>query len=178
MSLRPEKTDSFSYRDLARHFLPIVRPYSLRFGAGISLIVLSTGIDLLTPILLGRAVDTVAMPSPDRALLYRICWLFLGLVAAKYVFDIFKAYLIQSAGEKVKHDLRTLLFTRIAHLPVTYFDRNPIGRPLTRVVNDVRTHTRERRYFGRQLPLFHMGHWRKGGGIGTRRQDAQRQQRC
>ena len=139
MSLRPEKTDSFSYRDVARHFLPIVRPYSLRFGAGISLIVLSTGIDLLTPILLGRAVDTVAMPSPDRALLYRICWLFLGLVAAKYVFDIFKAYLIQSAGEKVKHDLRTLLFTRIAHLPVTYFDRNPIGRPLTRVVNDVRT---------------------------------------
>ncbi len=139
MSLRPEKTESFSYRDVARHFLPIVRPYSLRFAAGISLIVLSTGIDLLTPILLGRAVDTVAAPSPDRAFLYRLCWFFLGLVAAKFVFDIAKAYLIQSAGEKVKHDLRTLLFTRIAHLPVSYFDRNPVGRPLTRVVNDVRT---------------------------------------
>jgi ATP-binding cassette subfamily B protein len=139
MSSSAEKTQAFSYTAVAGHLFPVLRTYSLRFAAGITLIVLSTAIGLVLPILLGRTVDTVAAPDPDRAVLYQLCWLFLGLVTAKYLFDITKAYLIQSGGDKVKHDLRTLLFTRIVHLPVSYFDRNPVGRPLTRVVNDVRT---------------------------------------
>jgi ATP-binding cassette, subfamily B, multidrug efflux pump len=65
--------------------------------------------------------------------------MFFGLVVLQFVFTYFQIYAINYAAQHAMYDLRRELFARLQKMPLSFFDKNPVGRLVTRVTNDVRT---------------------------------------
>ena len=66
-------------------------------------------------------------------------FLFFGIVIIQFVLTYFQVYSINFAAQHAMYDLRTALFARLEKMPLSFFDKNPVGRLVTRVTNDVRT---------------------------------------
>lgn len=130
------KVSSIRLSEILRELLPVIRPYLGRFAIGLSLILLSTVAEVITPIVIGYGVD--AAIGLKRDWLLQLGVFYLSLILLKAVLETGQAYLIQATGQAVTHDLRSLLFHHMARLPVAYFDKNPTGRLLTRVINDIK----------------------------------------
>ncbi|MCD4829507.1 MAG: ABC transporter ATP-binding protein/permease [Candidatus Cloacimonetes bacterium] len=64
--------------------------------------------------------------------------LFLAAVVGRFVFQFFQVYFINHAAQHAMYDLRCDLFLHMSKMPQQYFDRNPVGRLVTRVTNDIR----------------------------------------
>jgi ATP-binding cassette subfamily B protein len=103
------------------------------------LIVLSTVGEIVSPVIVGKSVDAAISAALDARWLTRLCLFYLALVLVRALLDSYQAFVIQATGQAVTHELRLALFARILGLPVPYFDRNPTGRLLTRVVNDIKS---------------------------------------
>ncbi len=63
--------------------------------------------------------------------------LFLGILILSFLSNFSQVYLIQYTGQKFMFDLRMRLFSHLQTLSVSFFDKNPVGRLVTRVSNDV-----------------------------------------
>jgi ATP-binding cassette subfamily B multidrug efflux pump len=89
--------------------------------------------------------DLVKLDKKDLAILRKhdlsgITWitaLFLGIVIFNFVLDIVQVLIMEYAGQMVMHDLRVRLFNHIQSLSIAFFTRNPVGRLVTRVTNDI-----------------------------------------
>ena len=66
-------------------------------------------------------------------------FLFFGIVIFQFVITYFQVYSINFAAQHAMYDLRRNLFARLEKMPLSFFDKNPVGRLVTRVTNDVRT---------------------------------------
>lgn len=122
-----------------RQLFPSLRPFRSWFGIGIVAIVASTLIEVGLPIVLGRGVDVAISTGGESSQLFRIAGLYLLLILVKTGTESLQAFSFQRAGEGVTDQLRKDLFAKILSLPVPYFDKNPTGRLLTRVVNDIKS---------------------------------------
>ncbi|MCB0416851.1 MAG: ABC transporter ATP-binding protein [Bdellovibrionaceae bacterium] len=129
----------FTAKQIVRGFLPYLRPYKSSFIIAGILIVGSMIMDVAKPIVVGKAVDATVGPGGTFERLFPYCLSFLGLIVAEFVLNTTKSYLVQAAGQKITHKLRVDLFARVTHFPVPYYDKNPVGRILTRIVNDIKT---------------------------------------
>ena len=69
--------------------------------------------------------------------LAQITGLFLLALAALFVLEYAQTYTMQMVGQRAMYDLRLGLFRHLHRLPVQFYDRNPVGRLLTRVTSDV-----------------------------------------
>ena len=98
--------------------------------------IVATGLEVLIPLLMGRAVDAVV--EGDESLLLRLCLWFSGVYVIQAVSEYLQAYCFQRAGQQITHRLRLLLFEKLQRLPVRFFDANAIGRLQSRVINDVK----------------------------------------
>jgi len=92
--------------------------------------------ELAQPYLLKIAIDEHILKS-DWLGLGWIAGLYVGVLALLYACRWLEAYLMQLTGQLVIHDLRRLIFTHLLRLEAAFFDRNPVGRLMTRVLNDV-----------------------------------------
>jgi len=97
---------------------------------------LIAALELAQPYLLKVAIDDHIL-SGDWAGLTRIAGLYVVVLLALYALRMVEAYLMQLTGQRVTHDLRTALFRHVLSLDARFFDRNPVGRLMTRVLNDV-----------------------------------------
>lgn len=121
---------------LMKRLLRYVRPYRLPVAAAVLLLVLASALELVGPWLTKVALDE-AIPRGEGRLL--------GLLAVIYVLSLLVSFALQYAdellttwlGQRVMYDLRTELFGHLQRLDLRYFDRNPVGRVLTRVTSDV-----------------------------------------
>jgi ATP-binding cassette subfamily B multidrug efflux pump len=93
-------------------------------------------VELLQPYLVKVAVDAHILRA-DWTGLARIVALYAATLAALYGLRTAQGYLLQLAGQRVMHDLRGALFAHLQRLEAAFFDRNPVGRLMTRVLNDV-----------------------------------------
>ena len=113
-----------------------VRPYG-KLVAGAVLVLMVEGVLQLAPPLLTRRVIDVAIPAGDAALVRNAVLLLIGAlllqVSAAYVETLLTGIL----GQRVMHDLRRQIFAHLQRLPIPFFDRNPVGRVVTRVTSDV-----------------------------------------
>ncbi|MBI1733829.1 MAG: ABC transporter ATP-binding protein [Candidatus Rokubacteria bacterium] len=92
--------------------------------------------ELAQPYLLKVAIDDHILRA-DWPGLARVAVLFFGTVVALYVLRTFESYLMHLTGQRVMHDLRARLFSHLLRLDARFYDRNPVGRLMTRVLNDV-----------------------------------------
>jgi ATP-binding cassette subfamily B multidrug efflux pump len=121
---------------LMRRLLQYLRPYRRHVVAGIVLSVLVSGLEAVRPYFIKIAVDTdIASGDKDGLLLTTLAF-FLVLVVRGFV-QYANAYLTQWIGQRTIFDLRMQVFEHLQRLSPRFYDRNPIGRLITRVTNDI-----------------------------------------
>lgn len=123
---------------LMRRLLRYIAPYRWLALLAVLLLLATAGLTLVGPLLTQRALD-VAVPARDNALLRTLAVLFLGALVLEFVLDYAQAYLTAWMGQRVMADLRLQVFSHLQRLSVSYFDRHPVGRLMTRVTSDVET---------------------------------------
>jgi ATP-binding cassette subfamily B protein len=121
---------------LARRLLHYVRPYVPLAAAAVLLLCAAGTLQLVGPALTRWVVD-VALPAHDLAGVRRAALLFVGALVAEFVCGYGETVLTALLGQRVMRDLRDALFAHLQRLPVTFFDRAPVGRLVTRVTSDV-----------------------------------------
>ena len=137
---------------LMRRLLGYMKPYRAVVIASLLLLLVDSLLQIIGPLLTKLAVDRYLVPVQhlhtfpflDRWLardpwtgLSQIALLYLGVVILGFFFDFGQTYLMQWTGQKAMFDLRRELMTHLQQLDIAYFDRNPVGRLVTRVTTDV-----------------------------------------
>jgi ATP-binding cassette subfamily B protein len=147
---------------LFRRLLGFLRPHWKLAGAAVVLIILSSLLQLVGPLATAVALDLFVRPAggeevrltavskivatelEKRALevdpevgIAVAGGVYLGALLAAFLVLYAQSYLMQLMGQFVMFDLRREIFSHLQRLPVSYFDRQPLGRLVTRVTNDV-----------------------------------------
>ena len=123
---------------ILRRLLGYLRPYRGHTLAAVLLLLTQSGLALIGPRLTEHALD-VAIPRADRGLLTLLAGLYLGTLLAEFVVEYGGTLLTTLVGQRVMYDLRMEIFTQLQRLSIAFFDRNPVGRLMTRVTSDVET---------------------------------------
>lgn len=121
---------------LMRRLLAYLRPYRWYVAAGILLSIAVSGMEAVRPYFIKIAVD-VNIAERDAHGLLVTTLSFAGLMLFRGVLQYLNSYLTQWIGQKTIFDLRMQVFEHLQYLGLRYFDRNPIGRLITRVTNDI-----------------------------------------
>jgi ATP-binding cassette subfamily B multidrug efflux pump len=114
----------------------VTRPHKRLVLVSLALFPLTAAAELLQPYLVKVAIDHHILAG-DWEGLARIAALFLVTLVALYGLRAVQAYVTQLTGQRVMHDLRQALFAHLQRQDSAFFDRNPVGRLMTRVLNDV-----------------------------------------
>jgi len=136
---------------LMGRLLKYLRPYKLQAGVSFVAILLKAATDVVGPFLFKVAIDnylTAKRPehpnwlarqlSPDPvAGVTQLAALYCAALLLTYLFEFVQTYLIQWMGQKVMFDLRSQIFRHVQGMHVAFFDRNPVGRLVTRLTSDV-----------------------------------------
>ena len=121
---------------LMRRIWATARPHRGLMALSLAIFPLAAGLELLQPYLVKLAIDDYIL-ARDWVGLGHIAALFMVSLAALYGLRVAQAYVTQLTGQRVIHDLRATLFAHLQSLDARFFDRNPVGRLMTRVLNDV-----------------------------------------
>jgi ATP-binding cassette, subfamily B, multidrug efflux pump len=121
---------------LMRRIWATARPHRGLLALSLAIFPLAAALELLQPYLVKLAIDDHIL-ARDWVGLGRIAALFTVSLAALYGLRVAQAYVTQLTGQRVIHDLRATLFAHLQSLDARFFDRNPVGRLMTRVLNDV-----------------------------------------
>ncbi len=121
---------------LARRLLALVRPYRWRVAGALTLLLAVGGLQLVGPMMTRRVID-VAIPARDAGLVLQSTLLLIAALLGQVLGAYLETVVTGTLGQRVMHDLRRQVFAQLQRLPVTFFDRNPVGRLVTRVTNDV-----------------------------------------
>ncbi|HZR30454.1 MAG TPA: ABC transporter ATP-binding protein [Terriglobales bacterium] len=136
---------------LMRRLLTYLRPYKVQVAIALVAIMIKAGADVLGPYLTKVAVDKyLAPPTPPKhswlgshlsanaiAGINQIAGLYLGLLLVSFFMEYAQTYYMQWTGQKVMFDLRSQIFRHLQQMHIGFFDRNPVGRLVTRVTTDV-----------------------------------------
>jgi len=122
--------------DLLKRLLAYLKPYTFQLFFIAFLMIGTTLTRLVGPFLMQIAIDSHIIPGELEGLGLIAAFLIFALVG-EFVFAYFEEYRIQMIGQHVMHDLRQTLFSHLQRLDVQYFDKNPVGRLMTRVMGDV-----------------------------------------
>ena len=123
---------------LMKRLLRYLKPYRMTMTLSLLLLTLYTGMQLLGPYITKIAIDRY-ITSKDLPGLNLMAWAYLGSVLLGFVFLFVQGYLTEYVGQRAMHDLRTQIFAHLQKQDLAYFDRNPVGRLMTRTINDVET---------------------------------------
>src|ERR1043166_7925147 len=121
---------------LARRLTAYVRPYGGLVAAAVSLLMLDGLLQLVGPLLTRHVID-VALPAHDTAAVGRDALLFAASLVVAFAAQYGETLTTGLLGQRVMRDLRQRIFAHVQRLPVTFFDRNPVGRLVTRITSDV-----------------------------------------
>lgn len=121
---------------LMRRLLSYLRPYRGRVILAILTLFGASFIALLGPWLTQLALDR-AIPRGDTGLLALLAFAYMGAIAAAFVLEYAQTLLTTWIGQRVMYDLRAEVFAHLQRLGLPYYDRNPVGRMMTRVTSDV-----------------------------------------
>jgi len=133
-----------------RRLLVYLRPYKWQVIVTLVAIVIKAGADVVGPLLMKVEVDKYltragAAPSwlsshlsPNAYVgITQLAALYIGALLVSFVMEFIQTYFMQWVGQKVMFDLRSQIFRHMQQMHVGFFDKNPVGRLVTRVTTDV-----------------------------------------
>lgn len=140
MSLHQEEIISGKAYDskLVGRLFAYVKPYLGYFFLSIFFLFMVTVLDLLPPYLTKIAIDDFI--AKNRASeIYKIIILYQCVIIAHFVFQYLHIYSISAMAQNAMFDLRMQAFAHMQRLSYSFFDKNPVGRLITRVIGDIET---------------------------------------
>jgi ATP-binding cassette, subfamily B, multidrug efflux pump len=121
---------------IARRLLGYLKPYWYLAAGGLILTLLSNVLGNLQPYFTKMAVDDYITPKQtDGIWLFALA--FFGVFLFRFIFQYFQEVLVNHVGQRVMFDLRTEIYTKLQNQEVAYYDKNPVGRVITRITSDV-----------------------------------------
>ena len=123
---------------LMRRILRYLKPYGRLLLLSLFFLALYSGTQLLGPYITKVAIDRY-IATRNLHGLDLMAWFYLGNVLLGFAFLFVQTYTMEYTGQRAMHDLRTEIFTHLQRQDLAYFDRNPVGRLMTRTINDVET---------------------------------------
>lgn len=121
---------------VAKRLLRYLKPYVRVLGVALALTLLLNLLEVLQPKFTEYAIDRNILPRTTDGLTLLVI-LFLGSQILRLVFSYFQTIFLESAGQYVMFDLRKELYAKLQRQEVAYYDRNPVGRIMTRLTSDV-----------------------------------------
>src|SRR5487761_1529608 len=136
---------------LMRRLLTYLRPYKLQTALSAVAIIFKAATDVVGPYLVKVAVDTYMTNTPPEKLSWlahhlspqpmagitQLVLLYLSALLITYICEFLQTYLMQWTGQKIMFDLRSQIFNHLQRMHVAFYDRNPVGRLVTRLTSDV-----------------------------------------
>ena len=130
---------------LMRRLLQYMKPYKWHVALALVMVAVVTPLELAPPLIFRKAIDSYFVPALNHLLPESLAWTGIGwlslLFLAVLTFDFLAQYIqiriMQRVGQQTMYDMRREIFTHMQRLPMSYFDRNPVGRLVTRVTTDV-----------------------------------------
>jgi len=136
---------------LMRRLLTYLAPYKLATFVSIAAILVKAVCDVSGPYLIAVAIDRYMTGHPTAKSAWLARWLspnpwrgitemaaiYMAALLVSYVCEFLQTYLMQWTGQKIMFDLRRQIFTHLQRMHVAFFDRNPVGRLVTRLTSDV-----------------------------------------
>ena len=131
----PEKASKRTDGEIVKRLAKELSPFKVLFAIAALLYIPVTAVQLAQPLFIGRAVDEGYRKNDLHAV---ALWagLYVSFVVLRSVFDVTQLYLMQRMGQLAIRGIRSRLFAKIQRLPMSYFDKTPLGRVMTRVTND------------------------------------------
>jgi len=121
---------------VARRLLRYLKPYVRLLIPALILTLLLNLLGILQPKFTQYAIDWFIIPRVTKGItLFALA--FVGVQLVRFVFSYFQAVLLNSVGQYVMFDLRREIYQKLQHQEVAYYDRNPVGRIMTRLTADV-----------------------------------------
>ncbi|MGB9464552.1 MAG: ABC transporter ATP-binding protein [Candidatus Acidiferrum sp.] len=130
---------------LMRRLMQYLRPYKWRVVLAMTLVAVVTPLELAPPWLFWKAIDGYFTPTlknliPESQAWRGIEWIslvFLLVLISDFLAQYAQIRIMQRVGQQTMYDMRREIFAHIQRMPMSYFDRNPVGRLVTRVTTDV-----------------------------------------
>jgi ATP-binding cassette, subfamily B, multidrug efflux pump len=136
---------------LMKRLLGYLRPYKWQVVIALVAIVLKASADVLGPFLTKTAIDKYlssasahnhtfldgVLSSRPLVGIAELGVFYFALLVIGFGLDYTQIYLMQWTGQKVMFDLRSQIYRHLQHMHIGFFDRNPVGRLVTRVTSDV-----------------------------------------
>lgn len=121
---------------LMRRLLVYLKPHVPAVAVAFVAIVGGALVELAQPWLTQRAIDTY-IANKDVAGLQWIATVFFGLLLANFLFEYLQTVVMQTIGQKIMRAIRLEVYGHLQKLDLAFYDRNPVGRMMTRVTTDV-----------------------------------------
>jgi ATP-binding cassette, subfamily B, multidrug efflux pump len=121
---------------LMRRLLAYLWPYRMQAGLALVAIMGYSVLQLAPPWLTKVAIDRHIAAGQLEGL-WTIAAVFFAVLVTSFVLEYAQTWLMQMTGQRIMYDLRTEIYERLQRLDLRFYDRNPVGRLMTRVTSDV-----------------------------------------
>ena len=121
---------------LMRRLLAYLTPYWRSVLAALAAIVVNAVLQLAPPYLTKLAIDE-HITTGNLQGLATIAWLYVAVLVASFACEYVQTWLMQLTGQRIMYDLRMQIYAHLQKLDLRFYDRNPVGRLMTRVTSDV-----------------------------------------
>ena len=121
---------------LMRRLLGYLRPYKRLVAAALGALIGGSALALAQPYLMKIAIDRY-IAHHDLAGLNLVALGYLGVLLGAFVFEFLQTYILQYVGQRIMFDMRMQIYGHLQRVDLRYYDRNPVGRLMTRVTTDV-----------------------------------------
>ncbi|MDE3095238.1 MAG: ABC transporter ATP-binding protein [Chloroflexota bacterium] len=121
---------------LVGRLMTYMRPYRSRVALAIALLLATTALQVVQPLLVQQAIDRDISRHVTTDLWW-IAGLYLIVLALMFVFRYTQSVLMVLVSQKVMNDIRTKLFRHLQRMSIAFYDANPVGRLVTRLTNDI-----------------------------------------
>ncbi len=140
-----EKLGKLYDTQLTRRVMKYLRPYWWLVTVAVVMSLAVAAMEIVGPFLFGRGVDRYIMPGlrgemPRSVALMGLWWIafaYLGAIIASFAIQYIQVRIMQWVGQQTMYDLRKEIFEHLQRLPMSFFDRSPVGRLVTRSTTDV-----------------------------------------
>jgi len=121
---------------LMRRLLHYLRPYRPQAGLALAAIIAASVLQLAQPYLMKVAIDRY-IPARDLAGVNRIALAYLFILIGSFCLEYTQTWLLQMTGQRIMFDMRAEIYAHLQRIDLRFYDRNPVGRLMTRVTTDV-----------------------------------------
>jgi ATP-binding cassette subfamily B multidrug efflux pump len=121
---------------LMRRLLTYLRPYRAQVALALASIIAFSVLELAPPYLIKLVIDRY-IPVGDFSGLAVIAMLYLAVQLGSFALEYLQTWTLQMTGQRIMFDLRMQIYSHLQRLDLRFYDRNPVGRLMTRVTTDV-----------------------------------------